>query len=106
MKRKYKQWTVKELNTLKELAHQGYSVKEISIKMNRPTYCVYKQLHRNRIKYKRRLPNGNIWNEEEHRYLIENHKKYTLEELAGKLGRSYNSVMNKLYQLGLNKSWY
>jgi hypothetical protein len=105
MKRKYKKWTVKELGTLKELVHQGYSVKQISDKLNRPTYCIYKQLEHSNIKYSKQLPKGDKWSKDEYKYLIENHKRYTIDELAGKLGRSYSSVLNKINQLGLEKSW-
>lgn len=41
------------------------------------------------------------WNDKDLKFLTENIDKFTVKELAKKLGRSYSSVNNKLASLGL-----
>nr|DAS06659.1 MAG TPA: Myb2 [Caudoviricetes sp.] len=97
--KKYRRWTDEEIELLKSFVADGESVASIAKKLNR---------ERSSVRFKKKaLAEGNLrsskmfWTVEELKTLKELRQKgLTVKQIAEAMGRSFSSVMNKLYIIG------
>lgn len=95
-------WTRDELKKLKKLYPMGDT--EVLVKIfNRTSAAIRGMANEIGIKKKCRGGHYRYWTQQEEKFLLENYHKYSIKELAGKLGRTYNSVSVKVYTMKLEK---
>jgi hypothetical protein len=95
----YRKWTKEEVVTTEELFNIGKNYQEISQIINRSEWAVSNILHQ--LGYAYRLPQ--FWKGKELKYLIDNYKMVTYEEIAESLGRTEKAIGSKVSELGLSK---
>ena len=98
--KQYRRWTDEEIERLKSFVTDGESTVSISKKLNRTWNSIYHK--------KKDLASGNLrskmfWMTEEIKTMMELRQRgLTMKQVAKVMGRSFSSVRNKLYEIGIN----
>lgn len=95
----YRKWTTEEVQMAEMLFKNKKSYKEISIRLNRSEGSVATLLRN--MGYSYRLPQ--FWKGSELKYLSDNYKDMTYQEIAYKLDRTVKAVESKAGELGYQK---
>ena len=97
----YHKWSEEEINKTINLFKNGKNYEEISVIINRSEWSVANLLRN--LGYSYMLPQ--YWKSKEIKYLRENYKDMTYEEIASYLGRTTKAVSAKAEELGFQKKY-